>query len=170
MSIKNSITFHQTRVNIIVIEKIDNEQVVWKKGAILRILTDKNNPKSACRVLMYEDDAESKSGLRQIIFEVMGDPQSHRKHALHRVREEVESLHKKWFRSIKPDEMIPCCCEKCIISDAPKLYKLEELLQLKEKRSITICHISGDDVSIQHLLEGVYDKNEIRDMENQGRY
>ena len=144
--------------------------MVWKKGAILSIPTDKNEAKSRCRVLMYEDDAESKSGIRQIIFEVMGDPQTHRKHALQRVREAVESLHKKWFRSIRADEMVPCCCSLCKDNDNPKLYKLEELLTLREKRKITICYTSGEDVEIQLLLEGVYDKNEIRDMDNQGKF
>ena len=154
------------------IEKRDEIEVVWKKGVILSIPTDKNNPESRCRVLMYEDDAESKSGLRQIIIEVMGTPQGHRKHALQRVREEVESLHKKWFRSIKPDEMVPCCCSECVESDTPELHKLEKLIKLRTKgRDIPVrCYESGEEVSTQNLLEGVYDKSEIREMENYGRY
>jgi internalin A len=119
---------------------------------------------------MYEDDAESKSGLRQIIIEVMGNPQGHRKHALQRVREEVESLHKKWFRSIKADEMVPCCCSECEKSDNPQLYKLTNLLIRRLKRNDTSCDVSGEDLLIQSLLDGVYDKGEIREMENMGWY
>jgi 2-hydroxy-3-keto-5-methylthiopentenyl-1-phosphate phosphatase len=59
---------------------------------------------------------------------------------------------------------------ECTISETPQLYKLENLLKLKEKRHITICYSSGDDVQIQQLLEGVYDKNEIKNLENQGKY
>ena len=148
------------------LEIMDNVEVVWKKGAILSIKTDKNDSKSLCRILMKEDDAESKDGLRQIIFEVMGDPESHRKHALQRVREEVESLHKRWFRSIKADEMVPCCCSDCRLSLKPELYKLEKLLKLREKRSETVCYSSGEDISIFQLLEGVYEDSEIRNMDS----
>jgi internalin A len=152
------------------IEKREGVEVVWKKGVILAIPTDKNNPDSRCRVLMYEDDAESQSGLRQIIIEVLGHPQGHRKHALQRVREEVDSLHKKWFRSIKPDEMVPCCCSECVKNDNPQLYKLENLLKRRLKRPDTSCDVSGEDLQIQSLLDGIYDKGEIKDMENHGRY
>ena len=152
------------------IEVVDYQEVVWKKGVILRIPTDKNNADNCSRVLMYEDDAESKSGLRQIIIEVMGNPQGHRKHALQRVREEVESLHKKWFRSIKADEMVPCCCSECEKSDNPQLFKLTNLLARRLKRNDTSCDMSGEDLLIQTLLDGVYDKGEIREMENMGRY
>jgi internalin A len=108
--------------------------------------------------------------LRQIIIEVLGHPQGHRKHALQRVREEVDSLHKKWFRSIKPDEMVPCCCSECVKNDNPQLYKLENLLKRRLKRPDTSCDVSGEDLQIQSLLDGIYDKGEIKDMENHGRY
>jgi internalin A len=116
------------------------------------------------------DDAESKDGLRQIIFEVMGYPESHRKHALQRVREEVESLHKRWFRSIKADEMVPCCCSECCNSTNPRLYKLEDLLKLREKRNETLCYSSGEDIAIFHLLEGVYEESEIKNMGARGGF
>lgn len=146
-------------------DKVSKEQIVWKKGVVLHIKLKEGE----CRVRLREDDAESKTGLRQILIDVMGDRDA-RKYALRKVRDTVDDLHKRWFRSIKADEMVPCCCSECTVSDNPQLYKLENLLKLKEKRQITICYSSGDDVQIQQLLEGVYDKGEIRDMENQGKY
>jgi internalin A len=80
------------------------------------------------------------------------------------VREEVESLHKRWFRSIKADEMVPCCCSECRKNAKPELYKLEKLLTLREKRAETVCYTSGEDISIFYLLEGVYEENEIKNM------
>lgn len=76
-----------------------------------------------------EDDAESSSGLREIIIEVLGEP-AFRKYGLQRVRQEVSDLHRLWFRSIHADEMVPCCCEQyCKKSPKPHLHKLEKLQQ-----------------------------------------
>jgi internalin A len=140
------------------IEVLDNAEIVWKKGAILRI--EKDN--QLCRVMMCEDDAESKSGLREIIIEVMGDI-PYRKFALQKVRDEVEKIHKKWFKNIKVDEMVSCCCDDCRISKNPFKFALNRLLHLQNvKQKSTIgCQESGEPVSINHLLEGIYDKNEI---------
>ena len=46
----------------------------------------------------------------------------------------------------------------------------ENLLKRQLKRPDVSCDVSGEGLMIQQLLEGVYDKNEIRDMENQGEY
>ena len=142
-------------------------EMVWKKGAILRF----NIEGEVCRVLMREDDAESQSGLRQIILEVMGEPR-YRKFALRRVRDEVDELHRRWFRSIHADEMVPCCCESfCKNAGQPYLHKLDKLLNLKFNRNkpTAECGESGEDVRIQLMLEGVYDKSEISGFERESR-
>ena len=135
------------------------KQIVWKKGGVFRLKLREGE----CRVRLREDDAESKSGLRQILIEVIGDAQA-RKYALHKIRDEVEDLHKKWFRGLKVDEMVPCCCSECLVSDNPQLFKLENLLKRSTKRKDTSCDFSGEDVLIKALLEGVYDQQEIRNM------
>jgi hypothetical protein len=38
------------------------------------------------------------------------------------------------------------------------------------KRPDTSCDVSGEEVSTQDLLEGVYDKNEIVEKDNFGKY
>lgn len=141
------------------------EQVVWKKGVVLLLKMDEGE----CRVRLREDDAESKSGLRQILIDVMGDRDA-RKFALRKVRDAVDDLHEKWFRSIKPDEMVPCCCTECTISETPQLYKLDNLLKKRTKRPDTSCDISGEDLLIQDLLDGVYDRKEIGTMNDQNNY
>ena len=141
-------------------DKESNEQHVWKKGVVLHIKLKEGQ----CRVRLREDDAESKAGLRQILIDVMGDRDA-RKRALLHVRNTVDDLHKKWFRSIRADEMVPCCCSECTVSDTPQLYKLENLLKKRTKRPDTSCDDSGEDIMIQRLLEGVYDKSEMREME-----
>ena len=143
-----------------------DKQIVWKKGGVFRLKLSEGE----CRVRLREDDAESKSGLRQILIEVIGDAQA-RKYALHKIRDEVEDLHKKWFRGLKVDEMVPCSCRECQVSDNPQLFKLENLLKRNTKRKDTSCDFSGEDVLIQTLLDGVYDQTEIRNMTyEQGKF
>jgi internalin A len=143
------------------------EQIVWKKGVVLHI----KSKEGECRVRLREDDAESKAGLRQILIDVMGERDA-RKYALRKVRDTVDDLHKKWFRSIKADEMVPCCCSECVVSDTPQLYKLENLLKLRSKgTNIPVrCFNSADEVFTQDLLEGVYDKIEINEKDNENRF
>jgi internalin A len=143
------------------------EQIVWKKGVVLHI----KSKEGECRVRLQEDDAESKAGLRQILIDVMGERDA-RKYALRKVRDTVDDLHKKWFRSIKADEMVPCCCAECVVSDTPQLYKLENLLKLRSKgTNIPVrCFNSADEVFTQDLLEGVYDKIEINEKDNENRF
>jgi hypothetical protein len=139
-----------------------NKQIVWKKGGVFYLKLKEGE----CRVRLREDDAESKSGLRQILIDVIGNEKA-RKYALHKIRNEVDDLHSKWFRSLKPDEMIPCCCSDCRVSDTPQLYKLENLLKKSTKRKDTSCDSSGEDILIQRLLEGIYDKQEISHMKQE---
>ena len=145
------------------IERINNVEVVWKKGAILCI---KNNGQ-ICRVLIQEDDAESKTSLKQIKIEVLGDPK-YRKFALQKVRDEVDELHKKWFRNIQADEIVPCCCDKCLYSETPKSYLLSDLLELWQEDEVKQC-TTGKKIGIQRLLEGVYDSKEVENLFYDGK-
>jgi hypothetical protein len=139
------------------LEIIDKQEIVWKKGAILRMELDG----SICRVLMREEVGETKTGLRQIIIEVLEDtpPYRNRKYALQRVRQEIESLHKRWFNNITSEQIIPCNCTECKDSDTPFTYKLTELMRLKKGRAY--CNNQEDFVPLQQLLEGVYETKEI---------
>lgn len=114
-----------------------------------------------CRVLMREEDGETKTGLRQIVIEVLEDepPYRHRKYALQRVRQEIESLHKRWFKNITSEQIIPCNCEDCQYSDHPFTYQLTQLMKLKKGRAY--CNEQEDFVSLNQLLEGVYELTEI---------
>jgi len=140
------------------LEIIEGQEIVWKKGAILNIQFDG----STCRVYMREEDGETKTGLRQIVIEVLEDnpPYRNRKYALQRVRQEIESLHKRWFNNIASEQIIPCNCEECKDSDAPETYEFTKLMKLKKDH--TYCYILEDLVPLQQLLEGVYEPDEIR--------
>lgn len=88
------------------------------------------------------------------------------------MRDEVDELHRRWFISIHADEMVPCCCESfCKNAGQPYLHKLDKLLNLKFKRnkSTAQCGESGEDVRIELMLEGVYEKSEIAGFERESR-
>ncbi|MCB0840083.1 MAG: hypothetical protein KDD63_27345 [Bacteroidetes bacterium] len=140
------------------LEIIEGEEIVWKKGAILRMNLDG----SICRVLMREEDGETKTGLRQIVVEVLEDnpPFRNRKFALQRVRNEIESLHRRWFKNITSEQIIPCNCDECKNSDTPFTYRLTQLMRLKKGRAY--CNVQEDFVPLQQLLEGVYEPGEIK--------
>lgn len=139
------------------IEVLEGEEIVWKKGAILQIPV--NN--SICRVMMFEDE-DSKSGLKQIAIEVLEDQdrRQNRKFALQQVREEVEDLHRRWFRNIQFEEIIPCTCERCKTSTEPFTYHLSDLQRLTKGKAF--CHVLEDFVQVLQLLEGVYEREEIQ--------
>lgn len=144
------------------VHPVTGKHIVWKKGGIFRL----ELKEGTCRVRLREDDAESKSGLRQILIDVIGEEPA-LKYALHKIRDEVDDLHRRWFRSLRPDEMVPCCCSECKISNDPQLYKLENLLKKSSKRIDTSCDFSGKDILIQTLLEGIYDQQEIYKMKRE---
>jgi internalin A len=139
------------------IEVIDGVDVVWKKGVVLSMTING----SVCRVMINEE-AESKSGLMQIIVEVMEDksPYINRKYALQKVRQEVESLHHKWFRNINVEQIVPCNCDACKRLDKPYTYLLSGLIELT--KGYAFCNYLEDRVPITQLLEGVYGENEIK--------
>ena len=145
------------------IEVRDRAEIVWKKGAILSINIDG----AECRVLMREDDAESKSGIRQVIVEVMGEEYRNRKYALRKVRDEVDALHARWFKNISFEEIIPCNCDTCRKEEEPFTYKLSALLKLTKGRAY--CNVSEDFVPLVQLLEGVYETSEINVMQDNRR-
>ncbi|MFK8162522.1 MAG: COR domain-containing protein, partial [Lewinella sp.] len=140
------------------LEIIEGQEIVWKKGAILRMEFDG----SVCRVLMREEDGETKTGLRQIVVEVLEDnpPYRNRKYALQRVRQKIESLHRRWFKNITSEQIIPCNCEECKESDAPFTFELTQLMRLKKGHAY--CNVLEDVVPLQQLLEGVYEPKEIQ--------
>ena len=140
------------------LEKIDGVDIVYKQGAILRFPVNS----STCRVMLKEDDAESKTSLKQIIIEVMeeGNHRNNRKYALHQVRTAVETLHNKWFRNIKVEQIVPCNCDKCRFSTDPFTYEFSELLTLTE--GFAFCNRLQKTVPLKQILEGVYETKEIQ--------
>ena len=147
------------------LEIIDSEEIVWKKGAILKM----NFDGSVCRIFMREEDGETRTGLKQIVIEVLEDkpPFRNRKYALQRVRQEIESIHKRWFKNITSEQIIPCNCSDCKDSDTPYTFELTKLMKLKKGRAY--CNNQEEFVPLQQLLEGVYEPTEIKSFAQEKR-
>ena len=84
-----------------------------------------------------------------------------RKFLLKTIRNEFAKLHKDSFGNLKYTELVPCCCEQCIVSPKPYFYLLHDLERLQEENiHVERCKKSLKNVSIKALLEGVFSERE----------
>lgn len=135
------------------------EGLVWARGAMFKYVD--------CTVLVTEEETE-RNGL--IAIEVNGTA-GNRIRALNFIRDEIEAIHKKWFRSIDYEERAPCTCENCFQSQTPTFFSWKKLSQRVEENRETIECDNGriKDVPVIPLLEGIYDQSRIAAIQR-GRY
>ena len=126
----------------------DCRKIVWKNGVHLR--------KDGCRArLRFINDREQ--GREIIKIEVQDAAAEDRKHVLRDIREELGKIHRDSFPSLRFFEKIPCCCDECSKSLSPHEYDMADLKRMKSKEKKDMrCMISGSDVFIQQLEEGVF--------------
>lgn len=132
--------------------------VVWRKGMVLN--------HDGCRAQIIEEE-NNRDGLKTIDIAVTGNLNK-RKYLLHLIRTEVENLHKKWFRNITVEQMIPCICAYCTHAPAKDrhYFKFSVLQRAQEKHKKTVeCEKEFLDVPVLTLLEGIFEKAEINDMQ-----
>jgi signal recognition particle receptor subunit beta len=139
---------------IVRLHKLIEQDLVWRKGMILR--------DNGCQALIIEDE-NNRSGLDVIDIAVRGNL-NERKYLLRKIREEIRAIHQKWFKNIKFDEMIPCNCDDCKHSNQPHFYEFTLLQKYIHKNKPTInCEKENlNSVSVQGLLEGVFEKDELQ--------
>lgn len=140
------------RLNNILDKGDDNEQLIWRKGAVF---VDKG-----CRALVQEE--ENRDGLKILDIHINGTSDE-RKYLLRRIRTEVHDLHAKWFRNIQAEEMIPCNCECCVNpkSKTPNFFEYSVLNRAYTRGKQTIeCNREFIDVPVEGLLNGVFDKQD----------
>lgn len=137
--------------------------VVWRKGMVLN--------HDGCRAQIIEEE-NNRDGLKTIDIAVTGN-NNKRKYLLHLIRTEVESLHKKWFRNIAVEQMIPCICAYCTNAPAKDrhYFKFSVLQRAQEKYKKTVeCEKEFLDVPVLALLEGIFEEAEINDMPGGERF
>ncbi|MBK8454247.1 MAG: COR domain-containing protein [Thiofilum sp.] len=137
--------------------------VVWRKGMVLN--------HDSCRAQIIEEE-NNRDGLKTIDIAVTGNTNK-RKYLLHLIRTEVESLHKKWFRNIAVEQMIPCICAYCTNAPAKDrhYFKFSVLQRAQEKHKKTVeCEKEFLDVPVLALLEGIFEKTEINNMQGGERF
>ncbi|MDD4963644.1 MAG: COR domain-containing protein [Gallionella sp.] len=150
------------RLNALIAKDANGKDVVWRKGVLL---TD-----AGCQAQVREE--ENRDGLKVIDIAVTGEIHQ-RKYLLRRVRDEVQAIHQKWFRNIQSDQMIPCQCEHCQnpASSERKYFKFETLRKYQDKEKSTIeCDQGLCDVAVSGLLEGVFPKEEIEQLQNRENF
>jgi internalin A len=79
------------------------------------------------------------------------------------INEEVERLHEPFGERLKVAVKIPCNCRICKESIKPHFYDKADLDKRIERGKTSVeCSESYDDVPVLGLLEGVFDKNTTR--------
>ena len=132
------------------------DDLVWNKGVVLE---DKN---TKARVIQNANS----DGLKVIDISIMGE-KSKQKYLLYKIREEINSIHQKWFKNIIVEEMIVCTCNQCKGDSKPYYFKHSVLENYqKETMSKIKCHKYFNDIEVSYLLEGVFlekEKEHIKD-------
>jgi hypothetical protein len=147
------------RVNEWIASEADSD-LVWKKGVVI----EKDN----CQAQIIQKN--TKDNVEVIDIEISGENRN-QKFVLKMVCDEIERIHKKSIEHSPQSKMIPCICSTCKASENPHFYKYETLLKYEQKgKAKATCDISIDDVSVLGLLEGVFDKNKMRQISEQKRH
>lgn len=150
------------RLNALIAKDANGKDMVWRKGVLLA--------DAGCQAQVREE--ENREGLKVIDIAVTGEIHQ-RKYLLRRVRDEVQAIHQKWFRNIQSDQMIPCQCAHCQnpASSERKYFKFETLRKFQDKGKSTIeCDQGLCDVPVSGLLEGVFPKEEIEQLQTRERF
>ncbi len=132
------------------IEKHEKQDLIWKKGFILK--------RYGIRARVVEDRSEK--GLPIIDIKVSGE-EGRRRDFLVVIKNEIHNIHKKSFKDIDYEEMVPCKCSQCSKAGIPHYYEYSVLERywLKNKSTIT-CSLSVENVDIWKLIEEVVPSEE----------
>ena len=132
-------------------EDIENN-TVWNEGVIFQ--------KEGAIALVVEK-ATTREGLKIIEIKLSGEPEK-RKTLLTLIREEVKKIQKSSFPNLPYDEMVPCNCEKCGISEEPEFYRYDLLTDCINTGDYEIqCHRSRKMVKVMELIDAVLPYDEI---------
>ncbi|MCG8332232.1 MAG: leucine-rich repeat domain-containing protein [Chitinophagales bacterium] len=128
--------------------KGEHPGLVWEKGVVLE--------KDDCRAQVIEEGFPKQS----IEIEIMGRTME-KKFVLRWVRNEIESIHQKWFPNVQFSQKIPCICDECRQEPEPYFFDYSRLVKFHERgRPSDVCDNSLEDISVRALLEGIYEKEE----------
>lgn len=145
------------RLNDRIAKGIDCD-LVWRKGMVLK--------QNGCLAQVQEE--ENREGLKVIDITITGKV-SERKYLLRTIRDEIEKLHYKWFRNIDVEQMIPCSCRYCTnpSNSNLKYFEFSVLQRAQERGKATVeCDREFLDVPVSRLLDGVFARDEVKQLLN----
>ncbi|MFM2317872.1 MAG: hypothetical protein RLZZ215_493, partial [Pseudomonadota bacterium] len=130
--------------------------LVWRRGMLLE------SKEKQCSALVQEDEI----GSTKVIDIAISGNTHQRKYLLYDIRTALNELHQHWFSNIQVEEMIPCNCRECISKPNEAFYfKFKALKTAQEKgKLVKECDKSCIDMPILSLLEGIYQQEELRFM------
>ncbi len=134
------------------IEKQSGQDLIWKKGFILN--------RQGIRARVAEERSEK--GLQIIDIKVSGE-EGRRRDFLVVIKNEIHNIHKKSFKDIDVEEMVPCTCSSCTKAEIPHYFEFSVLKRyLRANKNTITCHQSVEDVDIWKLIEEVVPREEAR--------
>ena len=127
------------------------QDLVWEKGVILTC--------RGCKALVVEDE-HTKTGLKIIEIEVTGADHE-KKYMLRTVRDEIISIHKKWFPNLNFEQLVPCNCKECLHSVQPTFFEFQRLEKYREhnRKYIDCLNVGFQEVEVISLIEGVFERD-----------
>ena len=130
-----------TRFIVEMHRRIADQKLVWRTGVVLE------KDKARAEVMEHY-------GARRITIRVSGwRPQELRTI----IMEKLDEIHDSFPRlKGKYQKLVPCICSQCLQVKEPEFYPFEKLRDFQFKRISQIqCRESGNDVSVQELLDAV---------------
>jgi len=93
-------------------------------------------------------------------------------HLLRMIRDEVEDIHKKSFKNIQVEELVPCSCGTCRKLDQPYFFEYSYLKEKKRQSpegTVECRKKPFHRVAIVTILEGVLPRTEMKQLEREVR-
>ncbi|MEM9274448.1 MAG: COR domain-containing protein, partial [Cyanobacteria bacterium P01_F01_bin.143] len=118
---------------------IKNHDWVWRNGVIL----ERGGTRAEIRENLFE---------RRIYLRFSGDNIAESRAIITDKLDEISQS----YHQLKYDKMVPCLCSTCYSSTEPHFFKFSVLKnrQIKRIKPTIECEITGEDVSLNLLLEG----------------
>ncbi len=133
--------------------------VVWKRGAVFQ--------HQGARAEVVE--SLGGEGFRSLLIRIAGASSIQRRELLTIIRHEIEAIHKKSYKNIRYDELIPCHSEKCQKQEAPNFFELSDLhkhLSFGDRE--VRCLECGEKMDIFRLIGAVIPPEETKNIRETG--
>jgi len=127
----------------------DNKGLIWQKGGVFKY------PNNSIAII---EEVITKAGQKVIDICVGGLKDSITTEFLLIIKKEVEEIHRKSFKWINADLMVPCICSQCEKQTTPHYFRVKKLKERVDSNKRTVeCgeYAPFDEVPISKLISNI---------------